>query len=91
VGREIPIFGIAPPEDGSVEFEPIVIRALIGPDGRVAVAQIVQSSGSALHDRVALGVWAEHGGKADLGKTARGRFVWTELPPIVPRYAIEPR
>jgi hypothetical protein len=91
VGREIPIFGISPPEDGSVEFEPIVIRALIGPDGQVAIAQIIQSSGSALHDRVALGVWAEHGGKADLSATARGRFVWTELPPIIPRYAIEPR
>jgi hypothetical protein len=91
VGREIPIFGIARPEDGSVEFEPIMIRAVIGPDGRVAVAQIIQSSGSALHDRVALGVWAEYGVTADLGATARGRFVWTELPPIIPRYAIEPR
>jgi hypothetical protein len=90
VAREIPIFGISPPEDGSVEFSPVLLRALIGPDGRVVAVTIKQSSGSPLHDRAVLGVWAESGHMADLSATSRGRFVMVDLPPIVPRYAVEP-
>jgi len=67
-----------------LERPPIVLRALIGPDGRVALALVARSSGSAERDRAALGAWAEHGGLADLSATAGGRLVWAELPPIDP-------
>jgi hypothetical protein len=88
---EYPIFGISAPEPPEQPHRPVRLRALIGPDGRAAIVELVQSSGSPIHDRAMIGIWAIYGDRVDLGQTASGRFVWAELPPIVPRYAIEPR
>lgn len=65
-------------------LRPIRLRGLIGPDGRIVVAVLVQSSGDPTRDRIALGGWFEKGRAADLSATARGRLVWTDLPDIDP-------
>jgi hypothetical protein len=63
-------------------FRPVVLRALVGPDGRVAFAELVQSSGAPRRDRIALGGWAENNDEVDLSASAGGRFVWVDLPPL---------
>jgi hypothetical protein len=63
-------------------FRPILLRALVGPDGRVAFAEVIQSSGAAQRDLIALGGWAENYAEVDFSATARGRFVWVDLPPL---------
>jgi len=63
-------------------IRPILLRALIGPDGRVVFAEVVQSSGAPRRDLIALGGWAENNAEVDLSATARGRFVWVDLPPV---------
>ncbi|HEY5723305.1 MAG TPA: energy transducer TonB [Allosphingosinicella sp.] len=65
-------------------LRPIVIRGLVGPNGRVIAAEIKDSSGSARHDRAALGVWSEYPDRVELGAVSRGGFVWVELPPVDP-------
>ena len=61
---------------------PIVVRALIDPAGRVVYARVHQSSGSRDRDRFPIEAWAAHAEAVDLSRTSRGRFVWTDLPPI---------
>lgn len=63
---------------------PIRLKALIAPDGRLAHAEVLGSSGLRRRDRGILSAWAESGALADLSATARGRWVWVELPPVDP-------
>jgi hypothetical protein len=63
---------------------PVRLRGLIAPDGRLALAQLVGSSGSPRRDRGILAAWAVEHRLADLSATARGRFVWVDLPPVDP-------
>jgi hypothetical protein len=72
-------------EDDPPELKPIVLSALVGPDGRVIRTELVQSSGSPTRDRIVRGAWISDGDKVDLGPTARGRFVRVELPAIDPK------
>lgn len=65
-------------------LRPIRVRGLIGPDGRILLAIVRQSSGDPRRDRIAMGGWFENGAAADLSATARGRLVWTDLPDIDP-------
>jgi|GEM_PF-3928115 len=65
-------------------LQPIVIRGLVGPHGRVIAAEVKASSGSPRHDRAALGVWTEYPERVDLGAASRGRFVWVDMPPVDP-------
>jgi hypothetical protein len=65
-------------------LRPIRLRGLIGPDGRIVLAIVQQSSGDLQRDRIALGGWFEKGRTADLSATARGRLVWTDLPAVDP-------
>jgi hypothetical protein len=65
-------------------LRPILLRGLVGPNGRVIAAEVKVSSGSPRHDRAALGVWSEYPERVDLGSAARGRFVWVDLPPVDP-------
>lgn len=71
-------------DDEPSALAPIRLRGLIGPDGRLALAQLVGSSGSPRRDRGILTAWAIEHRLADLGATARGRFVWVDLPPVDP-------
>lgn len=87
---DIPIFGIAAPEPPEPPHRTVRLRALVGPDGRAAIVQLLEGSGSPIHDRAVIGAWAGAGHEVDLAATAAGRFAWVELPPVVPRYAIEP-
>lgn len=91
IGREFGIWGVSAPEAGQPRHRPLLLRGLIGPDGEIVLTEVAQSSGSPVHDLAAQFVWAEYGERVDLSATARGRFVWTSLPPVNPRYAIEPR
>jgi hypothetical protein len=69
--------------DGDPEaFRPVLLRALLGPDGRVAFAEVAESSGAPRRDRIALGGWAENNEEVDLSASAGGRFVWVDLPPL---------
>ncbi|HEY5712422.1 MAG TPA: hypothetical protein VIT38_11055 [Allosphingosinicella sp.] len=63
---------------------PARLRGLIGPDGRMALVEIVRPSLGRRSDEALIGVWAERGARVDLGATARGRFVWVDLPPVDP-------
>ena len=65
-------------------LSPIRLRGLLGPDGKVLMTEVGESSGSPRHDRAARGVWAEYPERVVLGATARGRFVWVDLPPVDP-------
>ena len=62
----------------------IRVHALIAPDGHVAMARTIGSSGLARRDRAILAAWAEEGQRVDLSATARGRWVWVDLPPVDP-------
>jgi hypothetical protein len=62
----------------------IGLRALIGPDGRVAMVKVARSCGVAERDRRVVAIWFQYGPRIDLSATARGRFVWVDLPPIDP-------
>ncbi|MEG3181423.1 hypothetical protein [Sphingomonas sp. LT1P40] len=62
----------------------IRLRALVGPDGRVVLVTLTRSCGVAERDRRAMGVWFQYRERADLSATARGRFVWADLPPVDP-------
>lgn len=62
----------------------IVLRALVGPDGRVVETQVVRSSGVARRDRALRATWIEHGSKVELAAVAGGRFAWVDLPPVDP-------
>jgi hypothetical protein len=74
-----------PGTDGSEgRLRPIVLRGLIGPNGKMVMTEVKQSSGSPRHDRAALGVWTEYPERVVLGATSRGRFVWVDLPPLDP-------
>lgn len=78
--------------DGDPEtLSPIRLRGLIAPDGRLAMAEVIGSSGLPRRDRAILAAWAEAHALADLGATARGRFVWAELPPVDPELPLYPR
>lgn len=65
-------------------LRPIILRGLLGPDGKMIMTEVRQSSGSPRHDRAARGVWAEYPERVVLGATAGGRFVWVDLPPVDP-------
>lgn len=79
------------PREGDPEMlAPIRLRGLIAPDGRLAMAQIIGSSGLRRRDRGILAAWAIDHQKADLSATARGRFVWVELPPVDPELPLYP-
>ena len=71
-------------DDDPPGMKPILLRALIGPDGRVIGTELVQSSGSPMRDRIVRGVWLSDGHRADLAGVARGRFVRVDLPPVDP-------
>ena len=71
-------------ETDTAELRPILLRGLVGPDGRIVATELLQSSGAPDRDRIVRGVWASDGEKVDLSATARGRFVWVELPPVDP-------
>ena len=64
------------------DYPAAILRGLVGPDGRVALVEIVRPSGSERHDRALLGVWARWSERVDLAATARGRLVWVTLPPV---------
>ncbi|HEX8640172.1 MAG TPA: hypothetical protein VF704_03345 [Allosphingosinicella sp.] len=70
--------------DEPAEPRPIVLRALIDPAGRLIYAEVRQSSGSRDRDFYPVQAWATYAEEVDLSATSRGRFVWTELPPIPP-------
>ena len=63
---------------------PARFRGLIGPDGHMALVERVRPSGWPLSDQAMLGGWARRAERIDLGATARGRFVWVDLPPVDP-------
>ena len=63
-------------------LRPTVLRALIDPDGRIVTTEIAQSSGVAWVDYSVRAVWVPFGAELDLSATARGRFVWADLPPV---------
>lgn len=88
IGRALDFqFGFDLPDRRDIdqaEMRPIILRGLIGPDGRIVATEIVQSSGMPDRDRIVRGVWASDGDKVDLSATAAGRFVWVELPPVDP-------
>ncbi len=65
-------------------LRPIIIRGLIGPNGRVIAAEVKASSGSPRHDRAALGVWSEYADSVDLKAASHGRFVWADMPSVDP-------
>ncbi len=69
----------------------IRVRALLAPDGRVAFARVYGSSGLPRRDRTILAAWAEEGPGVDLSATARGRWVWVDLPPVDPELPLHPR
>jgi hypothetical protein len=71
-------------EDDPPAMKPILLRALIGPDGRAISTEVVQSSGSPMRDRIVQGAWIDEGYKVDLGEVARDRFVRVDLPPVDP-------
>jgi hypothetical protein len=71
-------------ESDPAELRPILLRALLGPDGRVVMTRVAQSSGSPSRDRIVRGIWAAEGHAVDLSATARGRFLWVDLPPVDP-------
>ncbi|HEX9932241.1 MAG TPA: hypothetical protein VGB08_05315 [Allosphingosinicella sp.] len=71
-------------ESDPPELRPILLRGLVGPDGRLVMTQVVQSSGAASRDRIVRGIWASDGHRVDLSATARGRFVWVDLPAVDP-------
>jgi hypothetical protein len=88
IGRALDFqFGFDLPDRRDIdpaEMRPIILRGLVGPDGRIVATEIIQSSGMADRDRIVRGVWAREGDKVDLSATAAGRFVWVELPPVDP-------
>ena len=63
-------------------LRPIVLRALIGPDGRIVTTQVAQSSGAASQDHMVRALWFTSGADLDLSATAQGRFVWATFPPV---------
>jgi hypothetical protein len=65
-------------------LRPIRLRGLIGPDGRIVMVLLLQSSGEPGRDRIAMGAWFYRGARADLSATAKGRLVWADLPVIDP-------
>jgi len=65
-------------------LRPIVLRGLVGPDGKVIAAEVKTSSGSPRHDRAALGVWSEYYDLVDLREASSGNLVWVDLPPVDP-------
>ena len=71
-------------ETDPAELRPILLRGLIGPDGRVVATQVVQSSGVPSRDRIVRGIWVRESHRVDLSATARGRFLWVDLPPVDP-------
>ncbi len=71
-------------EEDPAELRPILLRGLVGPDGRIVATELVQSSGVPLRDRIVRGVWARAGHRVDLALRARARFVWVDLPPVDP-------
>lgn len=73
-----------PRQGDPAALTPIRLRGLIAPDGKLALAQVIGSSGLRRRDRSILAAWAEEHDRADLSETARGRFVWVELPPVDP-------
>ena len=70
--------------DEPAQPRPIVLRALIDPEGRVVYAEVRQSSGSLDRDYFPVEAWAQYAEEVDLSATSRGRFVWADLPPIEP-------
>ncbi len=80
------------PREGDPDsLSPIRVRALLAPDGQVAMARVIGSSGLARRDRSILAAWAEEHAGADLSATARGRWVWVDLPPVDPELPLPPR
>jgi hypothetical protein len=65
-------------------FPAAAARGLIGPDGRMALVEIARPSPSERYDLALRFVWAHRAERVDLGATARGRFVWVDLPPVDP-------
>jgi hypothetical protein len=63
---------------------PARLRGLIGPDGRVVLVELVRPSRWPRADQAAIGNWARRAARIDLSATARGRFVWVDLPPVDP-------
>ena len=86
IDEYVPLIAIVPPAQGEAPPPPMLIDALIGPDGRPVMARVVRSSSVPEVDRRILLALAEKGNAADLSATAGGRFVWTRLPPIAPKY-----
>lgn len=60
----------------------IRLRALLSPAGRVVMVKVTGSSGVVERDARAVQVWFRFERPLDLTATARGRFVWTDLPPV---------
>lgn len=86
IDEYVPLIAGVPLGQGETRPPPMLIDALIGPDGRVVMARVVRSSSVAEVDRRILIALAEKGSAADLSATAGGRFVWTRLPPVPPKY-----
>lgn len=91
VHREFAINLGYPREGDPALLQTIRVRALLAPDGRVAFARVYGSSGLARRDRAILAAWAEDGQSVDLSATARGRWVWVDLPPVDPELPLHPR
>lgn len=80
-----------PREGDPATLSVIRVHALIAPDGHVAMARMIGTSGVAHRDRGILAAWAEEHRQADLSATARGRWVWVDLPPVDPELPLHPR
>ena len=65
---------------------PIVHEGLIGPDGRLVTVRLVSSSGVAARDLAVRSAWLRRGVVVDLSSVARGKAVWTSLPPVDPMF-----
>jgi hypothetical protein len=72
------------PETTPPGSRPIVLRGLVGADGRLATVALVQSSGVPERDRAVLAVYLRSGADVDLSSVAGGSPVWVTLPPVDP-------
>ena len=68
---------------GGRPMRPVLTRGLVDANGRLALVQIVSSSGSTDTDQMVLAAWARLAGRLALSPRA-GRAVWVTLPPSFP-------
>lgn len=72
------------PETTPRGLRPIVLRGLVGADGRLVTVTLAQSSGVAERDRAVMANYLRLGPRVDLSSVAQGRPIWVTLPPVDP-------